>query len=163
MESWITNHYNKPSCFVKIDKKAFGFMMEQIDHLLAVYPLPKIKAETLEILLCNDGTERFEVIKCSTGRGKYLTYQFWLPYPQITKNKVTDLEPFITYLFEGFLIALTPFGVPENEIRNVQTIVKNEIVGKEKYKYTPSRDELITEMTLAMLKEEYKNNPNVII
>jgi hypothetical protein len=163
MRADIATWYNKPSCFFKYEFEAMKFLMDQVNIVLAKYPLPKVKSEILEILLCNDGTERFEVIKCSTGRGKYLTYQFWLPYPLINKGKETQLEPFIHYIFEGLTQALLPFGLPENEIREAEKIVKNEIVGNKKYEYVPSRDELVMEIIIAGLKEKHKNNPNVII
>ena len=162
METWISNHYNKPSCFIKIHREAFGFMSKKIDELLEKYPI-KVKAQTLEILLCNDGTDRFEVIKTSTGRGHYLSFQFWLPYPKITKNKLTDLESFTDFLFEGLVLALEPFGIPKNEIQKIQEIVKNELIENPKYAYVPSKDDLVMEKILAEMKEKYKDNPNIII
>ncbi len=163
MDIWITNHYNKPSCFIKLNILAKKYMSRQIENLLECFPLPKIKAETFEILLCNDGTDRFEIKKCSTGRGKYLTYQFWLPYPKITKDKITDLEPFTDYLFEGLVQALVPFGVPEGEIRQTQASVKAEILNDPQYEYVPSRDDQVMETILAKMRELYKENPNVVV
>jgi len=162
MKISISTWYNKPSCFFNYDFKAVKFIMEKTDELLEKYPI-KVKAQTLEILLCNDGTDRFEVIKTSTGRGHYLSFQFWLPYPKITKNKLTDLESFTDFLFEGLVLALEPFGIPKNEIQKVQEIVKNELVENPKYAYVPSRDELVMEKILAEMKEKYKDNPNIII
>jgi len=162
MNIWITNHYNEPSCFIRVASAAKKYIREQLEGLLEKYPI-KVKAHTLEILLCNDGTDRFEVIKTSTGRGHYLSFQFWLPYPKITKNKVTDLESFTNFLFEGLILALEPFGIPKSEIQKIQEIVKNELVENPKYVYVPSRDELVMEKILAEMKEKYKDNPNIII
>ena len=39
-------------------------------------------------------------------------------------NKVTDLESFTNFLFEGLILALEPFGIPKNEIQKIQEIVK---------------------------------------
>jgi len=162
MKTTINKWYNKPSCFFKISTTTRIYIAQKIDELLEKYPI-KVKAQTLEILLCNDGTDRFEVIKTSTGRGQYLSFQFWLPYPKITKNKVTDLESFTNFLFEGLVLALEPFGIPKNEIQKIQEIVKNELVENPKYVYVPSRDELVMEKILAEMKEKYKDNPNIII
>jgi len=162
MRTSLFTYYNEPSCFFRLSAETKGFLMSAIDELLEKYPI-KVKAQTLEILLCNDGTDRFEVIKTSTGRGQYLSFQFWLPYPKITKNKVTDLESFTNFLFEGLILALEPFGIPKSEIQKIQEIVKNELVENPKYVYVPSRDELVMEKILAEMKEKYKDNPNIII
>jgi len=163
MISTIHSWYNKPSCFFKYDVGAMQFIIKLVNELLEAHPL-KVKSSVLEILLCNDGTDRFEIEKTSTGRGEYLTFQFWLPYPKITReNKVTDLEPFIAYLFDGLVEALTPFGMPETEIRKRQEVAQNEIIGNPKYEFQPSRDDLVMDKILAQMKEQYKDNPNVII
>lgn len=163
MKTDITTWYNKPSCFFRISYETRKCISHSVNELLVRFPLPKVKAETLEILLCNDGTDRFEIIKCSTGRGKYLTYQFWLPYPKITKDKITDNEPFTDYLFEGLVQALVPFGVPESEIRDTQAAVKAEIVNNTQYEYVPTKDDKVMEIVLDKMRELYKNNPNVVV
>ena len=86
-------------------------IMDLIDtNILTPFPLPKIKATVLEILLNTDGisTENKVVRISKTDKGKYLSFMFYLPYPKIVKNEVVDLEIFIQTFFDALKEVLMP-------------------------------------------------------
>ncbi|TAH19378.1 MAG: hypothetical protein EAZ08_09415 [Cytophagales bacterium] len=137
----------------KVKKK----IMDLIDtNILTPFPLPKIKATVLEILLNTDGisTENKVVRISKTDKGKYLSFMFYLPYPKIVKNEIVDLEIFIQVFFDALKEALSLYAIPEDVLEQTKQEVLCEIVGKEEYLFEISSEQLAWRSVAKKLRQE---------
>ncbi len=65
---------------------------------------------------------------------KSLNYFIKLPYEKISKHE-DQRESFLKYYFDGLVMVFRDFGVHEEHIREVEELVKKEVLDNDEYKY----------------------------
>jgi hypothetical protein len=151
MELSITSFLNTPTEVYRIEPSLHELIRQTIDNqILNQAYFAKVKAKQLEVLICTHRGD-FEVKKCSkTDRGKYFTFQFWIPYPQLMAAPNSVLA-FVDFFFEALHHVFEPYQVPAQLIENTKNEVREEIMADpQKYEYVPSDHDLILEKVVKM-------------
>jgi hypothetical protein len=136
MQMSISGLFTVPRKNFDLEGNYLQMMSQKIkEHILIPYPLPKVKAEKLEIYICTDGQSKESSIRkiSKTDRGKSLTYHFWIAYPKVV-SQVTDkllvdmnLEAFTHEFFTCMETALQPHGISEIIVNQAKTEVLKEL------------------------------------
>ena len=95
----ILGYYTTPDYSLKMSNKLFNLLRQTINNeILAKYTFPKIKSTVFEILIDSEvETNQRRVVQLSkTGRGKYFSFRFFLPYQVVTENKKLNIPAFIS-------------------------------------------------------------------
>lgn len=143
MKTGIMGYFTSANFRFDVSAKAKKKIMESIDEqILTPFPLPKVKAQTLEILLNTDGksTERKTEKISKTDSAKNLSFMFYLPYSKIVIHEVLDLQAFTEEFFEALKEILLPYDIAQNVVEDCKKSVLAEMIGKEEYlfKLNPS-------------------------
>lgn len=62
----------------------------------------------------------------------FVNWGLWLPYYEIVNN-TNQVESYLSYYFDAVVLVFNNYNVPEEDIRKVQRIVADEIVGNPNY------------------------------
>jgi hypothetical protein len=145
MVLWLTTLINDPNEKLGLQTTFKKLIMENVDNqILTNSCFSKIKSLYLEVLICTHRGD-FEIKKCSkTDRGKYFTFQFWLPYPLIMAAD-NYLVAFIDYVFDGLKQVVAPYNLPIEILENCRKDVKEELLAHQnQYKYVrPAFEDII--------------------
>lgn len=69
---------------------------------------------------------------------KSFDYFIKLPYEEISKHE-DQRESFLKYYFDGLVMVFRDFGVHDEHIREVEELVKKEVLDNDEYKYIDKR------------------------
>ena len=156
----ILGYYTTPDYSLKMSNKLFNLLRQTINNeILAKYTFPKIKSTVFEILIDSEvETNQRRVVQLSkTGRGKYFSFRFFLPYQVVTENKKLNIPSFISEFMEGIRTALSQFNlVPDKHIDQLKEQLIAETKGKKEYEHIKSTDEIAMEKALEQFREMRK-------
>ncbi len=153
----ILGYYTTPEHDLEMSNKLFNLLRQTINNkILAKYTFPKIKSTVFEILIDSEvETDNRRVIQLSkTGRGKYFSFRFFLPYNVVTKSKKLNITAFIHEFMEGIRTALSQFKlVPDEHIDQLKDQLIAETKDKKEYEHVKSDDEIAMEKVMKEFRE----------
>ena len=167
MEISITGSYTVPNFNFDLEIAYLNLLGDKIEqNLLQKFPLPKVKAEELEIYICTDGKSAESYVQkiSKTDRGKFLTFYFWLPYPKIVKqinenmSVEMDLVVFTNEFFTCLKQVLTNYHISEKPIAQTQQEILDEITANETYVFKISEQETEWRMGRKLVLEEIRKH-----
>lgn len=153
----ILGYYTTPDCDLKMSNKLYNLLRQTINNeILAKYKFPRVKSTVFEILIDTEvETNNRRVIQLSkTGRGKYFSFRFFLPYNVVTENKKLNIVAFINEFMEGIRTALSQFNeVPDEHLDHLKEQLIAETKGKTEYEHVKTDHEIATEKVMKKFRE----------
>lgn len=136
--------HNEPNEFLFLSVPFLEMLSTEIDRiLLSSENLNRVKAQNLEILICTY-RGNFEVKPISkTNRGKYWSFQMWLPYQELQPSNKEQLLVFTHFLCQTLDYIFKKYNMTEKIWTDFQPFILRTLAeNPDKYTFKPEKDEI---------------------
>lgn len=138
MKLTISSLYCEPGVKFSISHKVGNLLREKlIEKIMIPYNLIEKDQDKFLGLIVSTSSKTKEVDVKGPDYDKknnFVNWGLWLPYREI-KEAQDQLIPFLKYFFDAVAILFKKYNVKEEDIRQVQKSIEEEVINNQKYKY----------------------------
>ena len=130
--------FSEPGFKFHISYKVDNFIRDKLRILMHTYKLDEKDKDLFLglVVSTNSKTKKVEVKGPDVDKkNKFINWGLWLPYEDIV-NTNNQLVPYLKYIFEAMVIVFGKYDVKEEDVKEIQKIVENEVVNNPEYIYS---------------------------